>query len=74
MDFEFFILGGYGQYVWPAFIFTFVSCVILYIKTKKELQKQEKMFLKEYKKLYTAEIKTVKEKKITKEVLSGSPI
>ena len=74
MDLKFFILGGYGQYVWPAFIFTFVSCVILYIKTKKELQKQEKMFLKEYKKLYTAEIKTVKEKKITKEVLSGSPI
>ena len=71
MDLEFFILGGYGQFVWSAFIFTFVSCLILYIKTKKELQKQEKMFLKEYEKLHTSKIKTTKEKRITKEVLSG---
>ena len=74
MDLEFFILGGYGQFVWPAFTFTFVSCVILYIKTKKELQRQEKMFLKVYKRLHAAEIKTTKEKKIAKEVLSGSSI
>ena len=74
MDLEFFILGGYGQFVWSAFIFTFVSCLILYIKTKKELQKQEKMFLKEYERQLIAEIKTTKEKKITKEALSGSSI
>ena len=74
MDLEIFILGGYGQFVWPAFIFTFVSCFILYKKTKKELQKQEKMFLKEYEKLHIAEIKIAKEKEITKEVLSGSSI
>jgi len=74
MDLEFFILGGYGQFVWPAFTFTFVSCVMLYIRTKKELQKQEKMFLKEYEKQLIAEIKTTKEKKITKEALSGSSI
>ena len=74
MDLEFFILGGYGQFVWSAFVFTFVSCLILYIKTKKELQKQEKMFLKEYEKLHIAEIRTFKEKKTTKEVLSGNSI
>ena len=74
MDLEFFILGGYGQFVWPAFAFTFVSCVALYIRTKKELQKQEKMFLKEYEKLHIEETKTIKEKKITKEILSGSSI
>ena len=74
MDLEFFILNGYGKFVWPAFIFTFFSCGILYIKTKKELQKQEKMFLIEFKKSYTAENKTREGKKITKEVLSGSPI
>ena len=74
MDLEFFILGGYGQFVWPAFAFSFVSCVVLYIKTKKELQKQEKMFLKEYEKLHTAKIKATEEKKISKEVLSGSSI
>ena len=70
MNLEFLILGGYGQFVWPAFIFTFVSCFSLYIKTKKEFQKQEKIFLKEFKQMQTEKIETVKEK----EALSGSPI
>ena len=74
MDLEIFILGGYGQFVWPAFIFTFVSCFILYKKTKKELLKQEKLFLREYEQLNPVKIKTVEEKKITKEALSGSSI
>ena len=74
MDLEIFILGGYGQFVWPAFIFTFVSCFILYKKTKKELLKQEKLFLKEYEQLSPVKIKTVEEKKIAKEALSGSSI
>ena len=70
MNLEFLILGGYGQFVWPAFIFTFVSCFALYVKTKKEFQKQEKFFLKEFKQIQTEKIETVKEK----EALSGSPI
>ena len=70
MNLELLILGGYGQFVWPAFIFTFVSCFSLYIKTKKEFQKQEKIFLKEFKQIYTDKIKTAKEK----EALSISPI
>ena len=70
MNLEFLILGGYGQFVWPAFIFTFVSCFSLYIKTKKEFQKQEKIFLKEFKQMQTEKIETVKEK----EALSGNPI
>ena len=37
MSLEVFILGGYGQFVWPAFIFTCLSCTILYLKTNKEL-------------------------------------
>ena len=70
MNLELLILGGYGQFVWPAFIFTFVSCFSLYIKTKKEFQKQEKKFLKEFKQMQTEKIETAKEK----EALSGSPI
>ena len=70
MNLEFLTLGGYGQFVWPAFIFTFVSCFALYVKTKKEFQKQEKMFLKEFKQVQTEKIETVKEK----EALSGSQI
>ena len=70
MNLELLILGGYGQFVWPAFIFTFVSCYVLYIKTKKEFQKQEKIFLKEFKQMQTENIETANEK----EALSGSPI
>ena len=70
MNLELLILGGYGQFVWPAFIFTFVSCFSLYVKTKKEFQKQEKIFLKEFKQMQTEKIETVKEK----EALSGSSI
>ena len=74
MNLELIILGGYGHFVWPAFIFTFVSCIVLYKRTKKELQKQEKMFLNEYEELHTVQIKSAKAKKMTQEVLSGRSI
>ena len=74
MSMELFNLDGYGQFVWPAFIFTFVSCFLLYLRTKKEFQKQEKMFSNEFKQLCTVKIKTVKTKETTKEVLSGSSV
>ena len=70
MSLEFLILGGYGQFVWPAFIFTFVSCFTLYVKTKKEFQKHERMFLKEFKQTQTRKIESVEKK----EALSGNPI
>ena len=68
MNLELLVLGEYGQFVWPAYIFTFVSCFALYAKTKKEFQKHEKMFLKEFKQIQTKRIETTK----SKEVLSGS--
>jgi len=49
MDSNLFTLGDYGHFVWSAFIFTFISCLILYLMTKKELKKQEKFFFNEYK-------------------------
>ena len=61
MNFEFLILGGYGQFVWPAFIFAFVSCFFLYLKTKKEMQKLEKMFLVEFKQIKAIKIETRQE-------------
>ena len=67
---ELFILDGYGQFVWPAFAFTFVSCFVLYVKTKNEFQKQEKMYLIEFKQMQTEKNETTKER----EALSGSPI
>ena len=73
MNLEFLVLGGYGQFVWPAFIFTFVSCFLLYIKTKKELKRQEKMFLIEFKQMPITKIEVAKQKELLKEVLSSSP-
>ena len=68
------ILGGYGQFVWPAFGLSFVMCVALYLKTKKELQKQEKIFLNEFKHLKTIKIEVEDRKENKKEALSDSSI
>tara|TARA_B100001123_G_C14853359_1_gene844980 strand:+ start:264 stop:482 length:219 start_codon:yes stop_codon:yes gene_type:complete len=72
MNIELLTLGGYGQFVWPAFIFTFVCCFSLYLKTRKELNKQEKIFLLEFKQKLTKKIKFSKTKEQKKEVLSAS--
>ena len=69
---EFFILDGYGQYVWAAFIFTFVSCFYLYLKTKKELKKQEKIFLAEFKQSRGTIVEALPKKENIKKTLSGS--
>ena len=74
MIIEFIFLSGYGIYVWPAFIFTFVSCLYLYFKTEKELQQQEGFYLSKFKQLQEMEIKVDKKKESTRKVLSGSSI
>ena len=74
MNLNLFILGGYGQFVWPAFIFTFVICFYLYLKTKKELQKQEKLFLKEFKQSQSIKIVVNSQKENTKKILSGNSV
>jgi len=71
---ELITLGGYGIFVWPAFIFTFASCLFLYLKTKKEFLKQEKIFIKEFKQSQTIKVEVDKRKKTKEEVLSGSTI
>ena len=70
MNTELLIMDGYGQFVWSAFIFTFVCCLVLYLKTKKELKKQEAIFLIEYKQPKITKIKVAKQK----EVLSASSV
>ena len=74
MDFEFLTLGGYGQFVWPSFIFTILACLFLYLKTKKEMQKQEKIFFSTHFKKYVAKIEFEEEKKTAKKVLTSSSI
>ena len=74
MNLDLFILGGYGQFVWPAIIFTLVICFYLYLKTKKELKKQEKLFLNEFKQSQTIKIVVNSQKENTKKVLSGNSV
>ena len=64
--------GGYGHFVWPAFLFTFVSCVSLYLMTKKELKKYEEIFLIKFKQLPVTKIDVVKHKRTPREVVAGS--
>ena len=68
MNLELFTLGGYGYFIWPAFIFTFSSCFFLYLKTKKELIKQEKIFFHYFKQPKVIKIKTERN---SKKSLSG---
>ena len=68
MYLEHLFFDGYGQFVWPAFFFTFTCFISLYLKTKREFEKQEKMFLIKFREIEDQSIKTQKEK----EVLSAS--
>ena len=74
MNIEFLVLGDYGYFVWPAFIFTFISCFLLYLKTKKEFKRQEKIFLVEFKQISVRKTEVSKQKELPREVLSGSPV
>jgi len=74
MNLELFNLNGYGQFVWPAFIFAFSICFVLYFKTKKELQEQEKIFFNEFKNLQNIKTKVEVKRENIEEVLSGSSI
>ena len=74
MNIEFLVLGDYGYFVWPAFIFAFVSCFMLYLKTKRELKKQEKIYLIKFKQIPVRKTEVSKQKELSREVLSGSPV
>ena len=74
MNIELLVLGGYGSFVWPAFIFAFVSCFLLYLKTKKEFERLEKVFLIKFKQIPVRKTEVSKQKELSKEVLSGSPV
>ena len=70
MNLDFFFLNGYGQFVWPAFIFTLYSFFILYLKTYKKFKKYEKLYLNEY-----GQIQSLKNDDLdSKETLSRNPV
>ena len=52
---EFIAMNGYGLYVWLSFSIVFISCVVVYLKTKKTLKKYENEFLVELQNLSVEE-------------------
>ena len=70
MFIEFLTMGGYGQFVWSAFIFSFVSCFYLYLKTRFELKQQEKIYLMEFNEIEARKVEFIKRKQSTVEALS----
>ena len=66
---ELLTMNGYGQFVWPAFIFTFVSCLYLYLKIRIEFKQQEKIYLLKFKKAEVRKIQFDKRKKSREEAL-----
>ena len=69
MNMELFTMNGYGQFVWPAFIFSLASCFYLYLKTRIEFKKQEKVYLLEFGSAEAKKIQFNKRKKSTEEAL-----
>jgi heme exporter protein CcmD len=73
MNLDFFILNGYGQYIWPAFLITFTSCFVLFLKTKKDLKRLEKILLQQHKQLKVIKVQ-IATKENRRKILSRSSI
>ena len=41
------LMNGHGIYVWLSFSIVFISCTVVYFRTKKTLKKYEQEFLTE---------------------------
>ena len=74
MSLEIFNLFGYSFFVWSAFFLTFASCFILFLKTRKDYLKQEKIFLDTLGQSIMIENKEEPAKGATEEILSTSSI
>ena len=64
------MMNGYGLYVWTAFTFSFVSCLYLYLITRIDFKKYQKIYLSEFVSTEVEKIKFRERKKSEAEVLS----
>ena len=70
---NFITMNGYGLYVWLSFSIVFISCAVVYIKTKKTLKKYEQDFLIELQALTLEEKnKTLENSKVAQQILAAS--
>ena len=70
---NFITMNGYGLYVWLSFSVVFISCMIVYLKTKKTLKKYENEFLAELQNLTSEEKnKALENSKVARQILATS--
>jgi len=70
---EFIAMNGYGLYVWSSFSAVIISCVTVYLKTKRTLRKYENEFLVELQKLSVEEKnKALENSKVAQQILAAS--
>ena len=66
-------MNGYGLYVWLSFSIVFISCAVVYFKTKKTLKKYENEFLAELQNLTSEEKnKALENSKVVRQILATS--
>ena len=70
---NFITMNGYGLYVWLSFSVVFISCAVVYFKTKKTLKKYEQEFLAELQTLTLEEKnKALENSKVAQQILATS--
>ena len=70
---DFITMKGHGLYVWLSFSIVFISCTIVYYKTKKTLKKYEQEFLAELQTLTLEEKnKALESSKVAQQILATS--
>ena len=69
---EFFLMNGYGLYVWSAFLFTFLCFISLYVIIKIQYIKERNKFALKYGSLDNKKAKIARSQTINKEILSSS--
>ena len=69
---EFFLMSGYGIYVWSSFAFTFLSFISLYIVTKSQYVKEKNKFIAKFGNLNAERAASAKLQRINREILSNA--
>tara|TARA_B100000674_G_scaffold447250_1_gene414752 strand:- start:20 stop:247 length:228 start_codon:yes stop_codon:yes gene_type:complete len=69
---EFFIMKGYGIYVWSAFAFTLTCFVSLYLVIKFQYIKERKKFVAKFGSLNSERAVFARSQSINKEILSNT--
>jgi|TARA_B110000285_G_scaffold200115_1_gene233778 heme exporter protein CcmD len=70
---NFITMNGYGLYVWLSFGIVFISCAVVYYRTKRTLKKYEQEFLVELQSLTQEEKnKALEISKVAQQILATS--